>query len=62
MDKGVAEIKLKLRNGIIKVLHPEGNFVLAEWITKKGDWDKIWATIDKLVKENKGTRRGSTLE
>jgi len=58
MDKGSAEIKIKLRNGIISIIHPEGNFVLAEWITKKGDYDKIWATIDKLVEENKGTRRG----
>jgi hypothetical protein len=58
MDKGSAEIKIKLRNGIISVIHPEGNFVLAEWITQKGDYDKIWATIDKLVKENKGIRRG----
>ena len=48
MDKGVAEIKLKLRNGIIKVVHPEGNFVLAEWITKKGDWDKLFDFIDLL--------------
>ena len=58
MDKGSAEIKIKLRNGIISVIHPEGNFVLAEWITQKGDYDKIWATINKLVKENKGIRRG----
>jgi len=58
MDKGSAEIKIKLRNGIISIIHPEGNFVLAEWITQKGDYDKIWATIDKLVEENKGTRRG----
>jgi len=58
MDKGSAEIKIKLRNGIISIIHPEGNFVLAEWITQKGDYDKIWATIDKLVKENKGIRRG----
>ena len=58
MDKGSAEIKIKLRNGIISVVHPEGNFILAEWITQKGDYDKIWATIDKLVEENKGTRRG----
>lgn len=58
MDKGSAEIKIKLRNGIISVIHPKGNFVLAEWITQKGDYDKIWATIDKLVKENKGIRRG----
>ena len=58
MDKGQAEIKIKLRNGIISVIHPEGNFKLAEWISSNGDWDKIWATIDKLVEENKGIRRG----
>jgi hypothetical protein len=35
MDKGSAEIKIKLRNGIISVIHPEGNFKLAEWISPK---------------------------
>lgn len=58
MDKGQAEIKIKLRNGIITVIHPEGNFKLAEWISSNGDWDKIWATIDSLVKKNKGVRAG----
>jgi hypothetical protein len=51
MDKGSAEIKIKLRNGIISVIHPEGNFKLAEWISSNGDWDKIWTTIDSLVKK-----------
>jgi hypothetical protein len=58
MDKGDAEIKIKLRNGIISVIHQEGNFKLAEWISSNGDWDKIWATIDSLVAKNKGVRAG----
>lgn len=59
MDKGHAEIKIKLRNGIISVIHPEGNFVLAKWISAKGDWDTLWQTIDTLVKKNNGVRKGT---
>lgn len=58
MDRGSGEIKIKLKKGKITVKHTEGNFTLAEWISTKGDWDKIWATIDKLVKDNNGIRAG----
>jgi|TARA_R110000824_G_C14761007_1_gene629799 hypothetical protein len=58
MEKGSAEIKIKLQKGKIKVIHPEGNSTLAEWIASKGDWDRIWATIDKLVEKNNGNRAG----
>jgi hypothetical protein len=58
MEKGTAEIKIKLWNGKIKVTHTECKSTLAEWIASKGDWDRIWATIDKLVEKNNGDRAG----
>ena len=58
MERGEAEIKIKLRNGKIKVTHTECKSTLAEWIASKGDWDRIWATIDKLVEKNNGDRAG----
>jgi hypothetical protein len=47
-----------LWNGKIKVTHGTCKSTLAEWIASKGDWDKLWATIDKLVKKNNGRRAG----
>jgi|TARA_R110001592_G_scaffold173935_1_gene412656 hypothetical protein len=58
MERGSAEIKIKLWNGKIKVTHTECKSTLAEWIASKGDWDRIWATIDKLVEKNNGDRAG----
>ena len=58
MENGSAEINIKLWNGKIKVTHGECKSTLAEWIASKGDWDKLWAVIDKMVKNNKGRRAG----
>ena len=58
MERGSAEIKIKLWNGKIKVTHTECKSTLAEWIASKGDWDRIWATIDKLVEKNNGDKAG----
>tara|TARA_R100001463_G_scaffold86228_1_gene141160 strand:+ start:75 stop:254 length:180 start_codon:yes stop_codon:yes gene_type:complete len=58
MEDGQAEIKIRLKKGKITVLHPEGNFKLAEWIASKGDWNKLWDVIDKMVKDNRGIRAG----
>jgi len=58
MEYGSAEINIKKSKGIIKVTHGSCNSTLAEWVASKGDWNKIWATIDKLVKDNKGRRAG----
>ena len=58
MERGSAEIKIKLWNGKIKVTHTECKSTLAEWIASKGDWNRIWATIDKLVEKNNGDRAG----
>jgi len=58
MEKGSAEIKIKLWNGKIKVTHGTCKSTLSEWIASKGDWDKLWATIDKMVKKNSGMRAG----
>ena len=52
-EKGSAEINLKLHNGVISVEHCEGGN-LANWVAEKGDWDKIWDTINNLVKKNNG--------
>ena len=59
MDRGHAEIKIKLQNGIISVIHPKANLVLAKWISAKGDWDTLWHTINTLVKKNNGVRKGT---
>ena len=58
VDKGAAGINLELKNGQIFVRHSEGNFLLAHWITEAGDWDKIWNTINRMVKKNNGFRAG----
>ena len=58
MEKGSAEIKIKLWNGKIKVTHGTCKSTLAEWIASKGDWDKLWATIDKMVKKISGMLGG----
>lgn len=47
IDKGAAEIKLVLSNGVISVYHSDGT-KLYSWKTKKGDWNKIWETLHKL--------------
>ena len=44
---------LKLENGTISVEHCEGGN-LANWKAEKGDWNKIWITLNKLVKKNNG--------
>ena len=51
VDKGAAGINLELKNGQIFVRHSEGNFLLAHWITEAGDWNKIWNTINRMVKK-----------
>lgn len=58
MEDGSAEININLSKGIIKVTHGSCNSTLAEWVASEGDWNKIWATIDKLVKNNNGRRAG----
>ena len=58
VEKGAAGINLELKNGQIFVRHSEGNFLLAHWITEAGDWDKIWNTINCMVKKNNGFRAG----
>jgi hypothetical protein len=50
---GTAKINISLNEGFIRVEHEEGGS-LAEWNASKGDWDKIWKTINKLVIKNNG--------
>jgi len=52
-EKGACEMTLKLEDGVILVEHSEGGN-LARWKAKKGDWDKIWLTLNNLVKASKG--------
>tara|TARA_R100001015_G_C4472531_1_gene55724 strand:- start:164 stop:367 length:204 start_codon:yes stop_codon:yes gene_type:complete len=52
-EQGACEIILKLENGTISVKHCEGGN-LANWKAEKGDWNKIWITLNKLVKKNNG--------
>ena len=58
VEKGAAGINLELKNGQIFVRHSDGNFLLAHWITEAGDGDKIWNTINRMVKKNNGFRAG----
>ena len=57
VEKGAAGINLELKNGQIFVRHSEGNFLLAHWITEAGDWDKIWNTINRMVKKTTASER-----
>ena len=50
---GVANINIALFKGSITVEHSEGGS-LAQWNAKKGDWDEIWKTLNKLVKKSNG--------
>ena len=58
IDAGVLvkdEEKTK-KEGPVRFIDGYGRPIEQFWA--KIDWDKIWATIDKLVEENKGIRRG----
>jgi hypothetical protein len=52
-EKGACGMILELEDGVISVKHSEGGN-LARWKAKKGDWDKIWLTLNNLVKASKG--------
>ena len=55
-EKGACGMTLELEDGVISVKHCEGGN-LASWIAKKGDWDKIWITLNNLVKKSNGFSR-----
>ena len=52
-EDGQAEINIELDYGFIKVKRTSG-VELANWHASKGDWDRIWNTINRMVKKNKG--------
>jgi hypothetical protein len=58
MEDGQAEVKIRLKKGKITVLHPDGS-KLAEWNASKGDWNRLWDVIDKMVEDNRGIRAES---
>jgi len=46
-EQGAAEITVTLQNGEIVVRHPDGT-ILHEVKAKKGDWMKLWRTLENL--------------
>ena len=46
-EKGSAELNIVLDNGIITVSHIDGD-ILAKWIAKNGDWNKLFNYIKFL--------------
>tara|TARA_R100001015_G_C4610824_1_gene166222 strand:- start:207 stop:419 length:213 start_codon:yes stop_codon:yes gene_type:complete len=52
-EDGQAKMSITLDHGFIKVKRTSG-LELANWYANKGDWDRIWNTINKMVKKNKG--------
>ena len=55
-EKGACGMTLELEDGVISVIDCEGGN-LVSWIAKKGDWDKIWITLNNLVKKSNGFSR-----
>lgn len=53
-ERGAAEMIVDLHNGVITVRHGEANHpILAQWTANRGDWDKIWETINTLKANEK---------
>ena len=48
-EDGQAEINIELDYGFIKVKRTSG-VELANWHASKGDWDRIWNTINQVCK------------
>jgi len=46
-EQGAAEITVTLKNGEIIVRHSDGT-ILHEVTAKKGDWMKLWRTLENL--------------
>ena len=52
-EDGQAKMSITLDHGFIKVKITSG-LELAKWYANKGDWDRIWNTINRMVKKNNG--------
>jgi len=52
-EDGQAKMSITLDHGFIKVKRTSG-LELAKWYANKGDWDRIWNTINRMVKKNNG--------
>ena len=48
-ERGEASFKIELTDGVITVIHGTDNVILKQWTAEKGDWDRLWKTIDKLA-------------
>lgn len=44
---GQARLDIQLANDVITVYHEDGTILLS-WDASRGDWDKIWYTLQKL--------------
>ena len=53
-ERGSAELKIVLSNGIITVYHAEGN-TLAKWTARYGDWNRLFDFIKVLQQGEKTT-------
>lgn len=48
-EPGAASVVLELRDGVITVTHgSHPGVVLSQWVARKGDWDRIWETLNRL--------------
>lgn len=48
-ERGAASIVVKLSKGIITITHGDSpNSVLAQWVAREGDWERLWSTIAEL--------------
>lgn len=48
-EPGAASIKVDLSDGVITVTHGTDSAVLAQWVARNGDWDRLWNTIYALA-------------
>ena len=46
-EDGQAKMSITLDHGFIKVKRTSG-LELAKWYANKGDWDRIWNTINRI--------------
>ena len=47
-EPGAASVLIQLDDGEITVTHGTDHVVLRRWIANRGDWDRLWSTIETL--------------
>lgn len=48
LESGSAGLNISLKNGIVKVTHPESGELLFETYCGNGGWNEIWNTLYNL--------------